>query len=811
MLSLVLATLASAAPPDAAPGLIAVQGAVDRLAASPDGALITGRAGRRAFVASLDDWEARTITGCDATGVASIPLSDRTWDVWVSCKDGSVRLWNFDGDQITPVTEDGAQVRVELSAGLEGVWFHPGSSALYALSTSEDLPQLHVVDPATFQANEQVFQGYPVTLGAYSGFKEAVLSRDQLIIHHGGDDMTAVYLGPTPSGMSNTFTPVSVSVTDLSPSPNGAYVVGTNDQIAEYVASTQLFQVLMTGLDRPGAVVASFHTDDPWLAVLGRSIQVWEMSSNGTILDRDDPFWTSSERFDEPFQDAITVDGYLFAGSEANDVLVATARPWVYPSQVTVSPDAAAVGVPVTLRFQASQPGDWKIHLNGDRTGSGKVVAQGKDAGADEEITVEITVDDDWREGNNYLYVVFRNRAGLAGHARASVLVDNPPDPPALTKANLGFADGALLLAFPGISDEDLDRYEVYVTTTPFSAKDWPSGGPEYDGTTRLSTPISVTKAGGEPVSYRIAPLENHVKHYVAVRAWDQGGLEGPMSRVISETPRPAHTAGELAGETGGAPCSTAPGSVGWMALLVGGAAVIRRRGGPLAAAALASCLFMSGPAEAQEKKKREPWRDMTPVFGDFEIRYGVIRLQDDHINSVYDKNPSNILQIEAGPQFFRVFEVDFGVGFFQELSHKKDEFGIPSADKTMLTMFPLSLDGTFRLHVVDEQFLVPHARLGLDYILYSEKADDGLGGKEVLRGAKTGMHWGVGVGMLLDVFARRRASLLEAQTGINDTYLVFEWRRQSVDDRLFPWSPPKKDGFDFSGNMITVGIKLDY
>ena len=38
---------------------------------------------------------------------------------------------------------------------------------------------------------------------------------------------------------------------------------------------------------------------------------------------------------------------------------------------------------------------------------------------------------------------------------------------------------------------------------------------------------------------------------------------------------------------------------------------------------------------------------------------------------------------------------------------------------------------------------------------------------------------------MLLDIFARDRASLLEARTGINDTWITFEWRRQSIDDAI--------------------------
>ena len=101
--------------------------------------------------------------------------------------------------------------------------------------------------------------------------------------------------------------------------------------------------------------------------------------------------------------------------------------------------------------------------------------------------------------------------------------------------------------------------------------------------------------------------------------------------------------------------------------------------------------------------------------------------------------------------------------------------------------------------------------RIGLDYVLWSELTDNGSGGKAKLNGSKLGYHYALGAGLLLDVFARRRASLLEAQTGINDTYLIAEWRHQSVDSRTVPWGTDGTAGFDFTGSMLTVGLKLDY
>jgi hypothetical protein len=220
---------------------------------------------------------------------------------------------------------------------------------------------------------------------------------------------------------------------------------------------------------------------------------------------------------------------------------------------------------------------------------------------------------------------------------------------------------------------------------------------------------------------------------------------------------------------------------------------------------ALATALLLA-PAVALAAEgaggKKGPVRDLTSTRGNFEIRYGSIDVSDANIRSVYGSSGNNILQLEVGPQLFRLFELDVGIGFFQEIDHTIASDGAASTEKTMLTWFPLTLDGTARLQFWDEQILVPHARIGFDYLMWNEKWDDGSGGKDMIRGAKAGNHFGLGGALLLDPLAPARASLLEAQSGINDTFVIVEWRRQNVSDG---------QGLDFSGTMVTVGLKLDF
>ncbi len=116
----------------------------------------------------------------------------------------------------------------------------------------------------------------------------------------------------------------------------------------------------------------------------------------------------------------------------------------------------------------------------------------------------------------------------------------------------------------------------------------------------------------------------------------------------------------------------------------------------------------------------------------------------------------------------------------------------------------PLSADITGRLHLFDEQPIVPFARFGVDYVFWREsKLDTDLSALSKTNGAKAGTHWGVGGNLLLDLFAPNRASKLESQSGINDTWLTVEYRSQTIG--------AQSTGLQLSGWSLTAGIKVDY
>ena len=120
-----------------------------------------------------------------------------------------------------------------------------------------------------------------------------------------------------------------------------------------------------------------------------------------------------------------------------------------------------------------------------------------------------------------------------------------------------------------------------------------------------------------------------------------------------------------------------------------------------------------------------------------------------------------------------------------------------------MLTALPVAVDLGVRLDFVEEQFLVPTASVGGDYWLWRENwyVNPDVGGTDSVSGGKLGWHWTAGLDVLLDRFEPGRASRLEAVSGIDDTWLVTEYRVQNIGD---------EQGLSFSGSSLTMGIRFD-
>lgn len=828
LVGVMLASAAHAGVPDRVAHVYAVDDTVSvkRLQWSSDGAVLVGASGSgKVFAWDADTHTMDTANGCDAAAVAAAPQASGPHLVYVGCDDGTLHTLEWDGLRLS-VHEDtsGSPEVIDLTTRpIIGVWI-ASDGRVYALAEGAgDKERLFDWDPATGTTNHFTT---PVELFKRD-FREGALVKstagDVLYVSHGGNDFSQVLLasGATTSTLGAAL---SVEVDDVAAAPltggvpYGLLVADPNRGIVRWNGTTGIgLQTPVTVLDgsitKAHAIAVQYNSDrtgiENYFVQSGSTIKAYAALGAGNPT-------TASFAVDFRVVDLIEGPfGYMLAGTDDGDLAVLTAKPWV--DEMTVDPQAGPSGTEVTVTFHADTAGTWKVLQGGTRSGDGTQLATGTLLGAGT-VTTKVTVDSTWGEGVTRLYATVSD-GGETGHARATFDADNTPPQVRLSSASVGFSDSAVVLDFAAVDATDIDHYEIYISTEPFTATEWPTGGPTSTKASGLVSPIAIVpEENASRVQTRIEGLDNYVVYYLAARAIDASGKEGPMSNVVEETPQPTYSGGELVGEDGGpAGCASTGGP--WLGLASVGVLLAARRRGAAALLALLALGAMSPDAYAQETRSRGLSRfdrDITPAWTSFQFRhdfqqFGFKNTDDankraawDDLRSVYGPWAS-VMRVEVGPQIFRVFEVNFGLGF---MSHKGEAVGSSSdssADQVRMQWFPLSIGGTLRAHILDEQPVVPFVNAGMDWVFYREDTikDSEVDKAARLIGSKNGWHWAAGGDILLDTFSPSRAARLEAGTGINDTWLTLRYSQQRVG--------PNGNGFDFSGWAFGIGLKMDY
>jgi hypothetical protein len=134
---------------------------------------------------------------------------------------------------------------------------------------------------------------------------------------------------------------------------------------------------------------------------------------------------------------------------------------------------------------------------------------------------------------------------------------------------------------------------------------------------------------------------------------------------------------------------------------------------------------------------------------------------------------------------FDRFVQVDagLGTGWFRAKGKGQYVTGGASGDTTTFSIIPLTAALTLRVDGFAENWSVPldvYGRVALER--YHWLVTDGTGGVTE-KGATNGYSFAGGVGLLLDVIDSRLARELDAETGINQTWIYFEVEKNVVDD----------------------------
>lgn len=192
-------------------------------------------------------------------------------------------------------------------------------------------------------------------------------------------------------------------------------------------------------------------------------------------------------------------------------------------------------------------------------------------------------------------------------------------------------------------------------------------------------------------------------------------------------------------------------------------------------------------------------------------LNFGGTWLEDTNIQAIYGSTGRFFTKLTFGfvPLSKYVhLEIDVSLAFSQFSGEQVFvDTGAGSADKVMMTLFPLTVDLLVGIDIADEQPVVPYGGIGFNYTLWRENEH---GGGQEWSGDKLGLSGFFGAAFLLDIIEKSRSRALDAATGINDAYITLEGRYRKVDGQIVDGAL-STDGLSFSGWSFTGGVKLVY
>ena len=191
-----------------------------------------------------------------------------------------------------------------------------------------------------------------------------------------------------------------------------------------------------------------------------------------------------------------------------------------------------------------------------------------------------------------------------------------------------------------------------------------------------------------------------------------------------------------------------------------------------------------------------------SPQNAAFELRFGrYLPNVDDEFNGAatpfedtFGNDMRWLVGFEVDWQLLRIPMIGtlgpgFGWGYTKATAKAPLASGTGRSDqKTTLEVMPMYLVGVLRLDVVTRETdvpLLPWAKLGLGYALWwsgdgsDTSRDDN---KRLGRGTSYGYQYALGIGLLLDALDPESAIQMDANTGVNNSYLFAEWYVSNLD-----------------------------
>jgi hypothetical protein len=231
------------------------------------------------------------------------------------------------------------------------------------------------------------------------------------------------------------------------------------------------------------------------------------------------------------------------------------------------------------------------------------------------------------------------------------------------------------------------------------------------------------------------------------------------------------------------------------LAALATAMVLLGRRHRSLALVLLAPALLVSAPrAEAAS----------SPIRFSAGLRAAFLVPGISTFEEVYDATFMMTYGLSFGYKLVKDFEIVGEASYGLKDGRGVTAAGNGTAEKYRLHLAPVSLSLLYRLKFYEDQPVVPYLGGGATYLYFHEERTEDPDVKT--NGTKWGWQAFGGVQILLDWMDKRAASYMETDYGINNVYLVYEFRYQGLDNFA-----PDKEGLDLTSMLHTLGLLFEF
>lgn len=173
--------------------------------------------------------------------------------------------------------------------------------------------------------------------------------------------------------------------------------------------------------------------------------------------------------------------------------------------------------------------------------------------------------------------------------------------------------------------------------------------------------------------------------------------------------------------------------------------------------------------------------------------------------STIYGGSKKPLFEFAMEWQFLKLFgklALGGSIGYMRDAGYGLFENDrTPSEIRFVFQVVPAKATLTYRAHYFKNQPVVPFGELGYDFYYFTENSATG---GHSFSGGKDGYHYGGGLQILLDILDEKSAGAMDADYGINNTFLIGEYRISKVNDF-------GKGAWAFSSRTWFIGLMFEF